>query len=197
MEKLFSFWTNAEAGVSPTGVQVINALLVAVLVICAYTDTRTGKIRNIVTFPTMLLGIVLNFAYGGGQAALWALCGWAVGMAIQWVPFMLNLAKAGDVKFLAAVGALKGAWFCGFGFLYGAAAFGIIILPWLAMRGELTGVKNNLKGYLGTAALTQQMPGELTPTVTKKYVPWGLGLAIGFVIALIVEHLKGRAFILK
>ena len=105
------------------------------LVTCAYTDTRYSKIYNKFTFPTMFAGIALNGAFGGGQALLWALFGWAVGMGIQWVPFMLGLAKAGDVKLLAAVGALKGAWFCAFGFLYGAAAFGIIILPWLAMRG--------------------------------------------------------------
>ena len=107
MQKLFSFWTNAEAGVSATGVLVINTLLIAFLLTCAYTDTRWSKIYNKFTFPTMLLGIVLNGIFGGPQAALWALCGWGVGMAIQWVPFMLGLAKAGDVKFLAAVGALK------------------------------------------------------------------------------------------
>ncbi|HEX8552560.1 MAG TPA: A24 family peptidase [Abditibacteriaceae bacterium] len=197
MQKLFSFWTNAEAGVSATGVLVINTLLIAFLLTCAYTDTRWSKIYNKFTFPTMLLGIVLNGIFGGPQAALWALCGWGVGMAIQWVPFMLGLAKAGDVKFLAAVGALKGAWFCGFGFLYGAAAFGFIIVPWLAMRGELGGVKNNLKGYFTAAAITQQVPDAPTPTVTKKYVPWGLGLAVGFAIALAVELQLGRVFLLK
>src|SRR4051812_37571054 len=123
MQTLFTLWSNAEAGVSPLGVNIINVLLVAFVLTCAYTDTRTGKIKNIITFPTMLLGIVLNGVFGGGQAMVWALFGWAVGMAIQWVPFMLGLAKAGDVKLLAAVGALKGAWFCSFGFLYGAAAF--------------------------------------------------------------------------
>ena len=197
MEKLFSFWTNAEAGVSHTGVMLINTLLVAFLLTCAYTDTRWSKIYNKFTFPTMLLGIVLNGVFGGPQAALWALFGWVIGMAIQWVPFMLGLAKAGDVKLLAAVGALKGAWFCGFGFLYGAAAFGLIIVPWLAMRGELGGVKDNIKGYIGTAVLTQQAPDAPTPTVTRKYVPWGLGLSLGFLIALIVEQVLGRAFLLK
>jgi len=195
MQKLFTWWSNSEAGVSSTGLMAINVLLVAFVVTCAYTDTRTGKIKNIVTFPTMLLGIALNGFFGGPQALLWALFGWAVGLGIQWVPFVLGLAKAGDVKLLAAVGALKGAWFCAFGFLYGAAAFGIIVVPWLAARGELGGVRDNLKSYFGMAAITQQVPDAPTPTVTRRYVPWGLGLGIGFLIALGTELLTsaGRA----
>ena len=61
---------------------------------------------------------------------MWALMGWAVGMGIQWVPFMLGFAKAGDVKLLAAVGALKGSAFCIFGFLYGAIAFACFCRGW-------------------------------------------------------------------
>ncbi|HEX8834219.1 MAG TPA: A24 family peptidase [Abditibacteriaceae bacterium] len=197
MSKFFSFWTNLEAGVSSLGVGIIDALLILVLVICAYTDTTRSKILNIVTFPTMLAGLILNGAFGGIQGLGWAFIGWCVGMAIQWIPFMLGFAKAGDVKLLAAVGAMKGWAFCTFGFLYGAAAFGVILLPWLAMRGELGMVGNNLKGYFAAAAITQSVPDAPTPTVTKRFVPWGMGLVIGFLIALVMERVTGRAIWLK
>jgi prepilin peptidase CpaA len=100
-----------------------------------------------------------------------------------------GFAKAGDVKLLAAVGALKGWAFCLFGFLYGAAAFGFILVPWLARRGELKSVQQNIKGYFAAAAITQSVPDAPTPTVTRRYVPWGLGLVIGFVIALVLERI--------
>lgn len=197
MASVFSKWSGLEAGLSPTAVLLINAVLVAMMVTCAVTDTRSGKILNKVTFPAMAAGLLLNgvfvFFNGGGAAGLlWSLVGWAVGMGIQWVPFMLGLAKAGDVKLLAAVGALKGWAFCTFGFVYGAAAFGFLIVPWLARRGELKGVGQNIKGYFALAAVTQSMPNAPAPTVTRRYVPWGLGLVIGFFIALVLETWLGR-----
>ena len=193
MSSLFSKWSSAQIGVNGIELLVMDALLLFVIVYCAYTDTKSGKIYNKITFPAMLAGIVLNGIFAGVNGLVWALVGWAVGMAIQWIPFMLGFAKAGDVKLLAAVGALKGWAFCLFGFLYGAAAFGFILVPWLARRGELKGVSQNIRGYFATAAVTQSVPDAPTPTVTRRYVPWGLGLAIGFLIALVTERIFGRA----
>lgn len=193
MSGYFSRWSNAEAGVTSSGVWIVNALLVALLLVCAYTDAREGKIYNKYTFPAMVLGVALNGLFGGTIALLWSLLGWAVGMGIQWVPFMLGAAKAGDVKLLAAVGALKGWAFCSFGFLYGAIVFSLLILPWLARRGELKAVGQNIGGYFKLAAITQSAPDAPAPVVTKRFVPWGVGLSIGFLIALVIELLRGRA----
>jgi prepilin peptidase CpaA len=193
MNEYFSKWSNSEAGVLPQGVLIINLLLAAFLLVCAYTDGREGKIYNKFTFPAMGLGLLLNFVFGGTTGLIWSLIGWAVGMGIQWVPFMFGLAKAGDVKMLAAVGALKGWAFCLFGFLYGAVAFAVLILPWLARRGELKAVGQNIGNYAKMAAITQSAPDAPVPVVTKRFVPWGVGLAIGFFIALGIELMMGRA----
>jgi prepilin peptidase CpaA len=145
----------------------------------------------------MLCGLLLNGLFGGFGGLTWAFFGWCVGMAIQWVPYQMGFAKAGDVKLLAAVGALKGWAFCCFGFLYGAAAFGIIWLPKLIRGGELKAVGDNLKGYLAAAAITQTVPTAPTPTVVRRYVPGGVGLAVGFLIALGIELVCGRAVWIK
>lgn len=192
MAHYFSQWNGLEAGIAPAGVLLIDAVLVALLLTCAVTDTRQGKIFNVVTFPAMLIGLALNGGFGGASGLVWSLLGWALGMGIQWLPYMMGFAKAGDVKLLAAVGALKGWAFCCFGFLYGAAAFGFLLLPWLARRGELKMVGRNIHGYLAAAALTQSVPEAPTPTVTKRFVPWGMGLAIGFLIALVLERTLGH-----
>jgi prepilin peptidase CpaA len=168
-------------------VWICNFVLIAFLATCAYTDATKSKIYNKVTFPAMLAGLLLHLIFGGLEGVKWSLVGLAFGMAIQWIPMMLGLAKAGDVKLLMGVGALKGAAFCAFGFLYGAFAFGLISIPWLLKRGELRGVGQNLKNYAQIALVTQTNPGAPTPTVTKKFVPWGVGLSIGFFLALILE----------
>lgn len=197
MSFYFSKFSGAEIGVAPTGVLLLNIVLIALLAICAYTDATQSKIYNKFTFPAMAAGLIINYAFGGTIGLLWSLLGWAVGMGIQWIPFMLGLAKAGDVKLLAAVGALKGWAFCTFGFLYGAVAFAVLILPWLARRGELGAVGNNIKDYFQTAVATVSAPEAPTPVVKKKFVPWGVGLAVGFFIALGLELWLGRAIWIK
>ena len=197
MSELFAKWSSVEAGLQPSGVWVLNAVLLALLAVCAYTDGREGKIYNKFTFPAMLLGVGLHLLFGGLEGLKWSLVGWGVGMGIQWVPFMLGLAKAGDVKLLAAVGALKGWAFCGFGFLYGSIAFAVLILPWLARRGELREVGRNIGGYAQMAAVMGSAPDAPAPVVTKKFVPWGVGLCVGFAIALAIEAASGRALWFK
>lgn len=193
----FSKWSNSEVPINTFGVLLINLILLAVILTCAYTDTKTGKILNKVTFPAMLIGMVANTIFGGAPGLIWSFFGLAVGMAIQWIPFMLGFAKAGDVKLLMAVGALKGWAFCAFGFLYGAAAFGFILVPWLARRGELKGAVGNITTWFSLAAITHSAPDAPAPTTTRKYVPWGLGLVIGFVIALVMEVKTGRVLWLR
>lgn len=192
---MFSQWTAREAyHLSPQGLVLLNALLLAVVLRCAWTDGRQGKIFNAVTFPGMLGGVALNTWLGGVAGLRWGVLGLFIGLAIQWVPFMLHLAKAGDVKLLAAVGAIKGWAFCCFGFLYGAAVFGLFLLPWLAWRGELGRAGRTVGNYAATAAVSGSLPQAPAPAVKGRYVPWGVGLGAGFIIALILEAWLGSPF---
>ena len=124
---------------------------------------------------------------------IWSAIGLFFGLALQWVPFMLNFARAGDVKLLGAVGALKGWAFCFFGFLYGAIAF-VFTIPFLLKRREILSAAGNIKTYATVAAVTQSAPDAPAPTVTRRYLPWAVGLCVGFFIALLVEHFIGRPF---
>ena len=191
---LFHQFTGADAGVSSTGVCALNAVLTVFLLVCAYTDATREKIYNKYTFPAMLAGLLLNGSFGGGRGLLWSASGLAFGMALQWIPYSLGLAKAGDVKLLMAVGALKGWAFCGFGFLYGAIAWTFIAIPTLWRKGELGEVGRTIGGYVAVATTTQQAPDAPAPVTKKKYMPWGVGLAIGFFVALALELLLSKPF---
>ena len=190
----FQQFTSAQNGLSASGVWICNGVLAVFLLVCAYTDATKSKIYNKYTFPAMLAGLVIHTVFGGVSSLLWSLLGLALGFGIQFAPYAMGLAKAGDVKLLMAVGALKGWAFCSFGFLYGAVAFGVISIPWLLRRGELKAVGQNIKGYAQIAMMTQSAPDAPTPTVTKKFVPWGVGLSIGFLIALALEITLGKPF---
>ncbi len=194
MPPYFQHFSSASWGLPPIGVVLCDLVLAVFLLICIYTDGVKSRIYNKVTFPAMLAGLLLHGIFGGLSGLGWSLLGWAVGMGIQWIPFMLGLAKAGDVKLLAGVGALKGWAFCTFGFLYGAVAFGLISLPWLLRRGELKAVGRNLRNYVEVAVVTQIAPDAPTPTVTKRFVPWGVGLSLGFFFALGLEIFLKKPF---
>ena len=192
--EFLSHFSAASVGVHPFGVILCDLVLAVFLATCAYTDGTRAKIYNKVTFPTMLVGLVLNGVFGGVSGLLWSLMGLVVGLAIQWVPMMLGVAKAGDVKLLGGVGALKGWAFCTFGFFYGALAFGLFTLPLLFQQKELAGVGQNIKNYFALALITRSAPDAPRPTVTKKFVPWGVGLSAGFFVALGLELLFGVPF---
>src|SRR5579859_2753636 len=87
---------------------VLNLILVTVLAIAAVTDLRKRRIPNMLTFPALGFGILLNSAFAGvdglkssGEAALLAI-------AVLLPLYMFKGMGAGDVKLMAAIGALKG-----------------------------------------------------------------------------------------
>jgi prepilin signal peptidase PulO-like enzyme (type II secretory pathway) len=127
--------------------------LVALCTIAVWTDLRTGKIRNILTFPMMLLGVVgaplFAAAWWSGLAGvvvtcLLALPGWRLGGAV----------RAGDVKMLMAAGALMGPHDGARAVLFTyalAIPFGIAVLA--------------VKGRLGRLIRFYREKGRLEPTV--------------------------------
>lgn len=78
------------------------------LVVTSWTDTRTAKIRNVHTFPAMLVGLFLGAVGGGLDGFLTALAGLVAGFVLMLPLFVLHIMKAGDAKLLMAIGAIAG-----------------------------------------------------------------------------------------
>ena len=70
-------------------------------------DLKTHKIPNRLTVPGMLLGIILNFIFGGVGNGVNSLAGIGVGF-LAFVLFAIGGLKAGDVKLYMAIGAFGG-----------------------------------------------------------------------------------------
>src|SRR5580698_6265101 len=96
-------------------VQILHALpkyvvLVGVLV-AASTDLRNFQIRDVLTIPLILSGLIYH-AFVGQAVGLF---GSVWGLLIGTLPFFVLYAKggmgAGDLKLMAGVGAWMGAWF--------------------------------------------------------------------------------------
>lgn len=82
------------------------------------TDSRTGKIPNLLTFPLMFIGLVLNGWWFGLEGLGYSFGAMLLGIAF-YMPFaMVGAFGMGDVKLMAAIGALGGFRFVIGAFLY-------------------------------------------------------------------------------
>ena len=159
---------------------VEDAILVAFVVAVVYTDWRYRRIPNAFTYPVMLAGLVLGAVEAlPGEAFVNGLidhvAGLVVGFLVAYPFYAMGGLKAGDGKYLMAVGAMRGLGLLLVGAVYGALLGGVIALGFIAVR--------RLRPANGATA---SMGG-----VMKTWIPYGVALGLGTVVALALE-LAGR-----
>lgn len=127
---------------------MIDMVLFPTLAISLYTDLTRRRIYNWTTIPAMFLGLILNTWENGLGGFKQALLGWAVGLFIFFIPFLFGGISGGDIKLLAAIGALKGVNFILEAVLLTALAGGIYILVYVIVTRQFWVIIKNLKNTL-------------------------------------------------
>jgi prepilin peptidase CpaA len=117
------------------GVAQVVSLGLAV-VACGW-DLRTRRIPQTLTLGGALAGLAFHLLNGGWSAGLGSTMGWAVGIAIFFVPFALGGLGAGDVKLLGAIGAWLGPMNAVWVGLYAGAAGGVLAIFVALTKGYL------------------------------------------------------------
>ena len=121
-----------------------------------YTDWRYRRIPNAFTYPVMAAGLVLG-ALEGVPGEVFAnglfdhVAGLVVGFLVAYPFYAMGGLKAGDGKYLMAVGAMRGLGLLLYGAVYGALLGGVM----------------------------------------KTWIPYGVALGLGTLVALALE-LSGR-----
>ncbi len=117
----------------------IEVLLLAAVLVAALTDLRWRRIPNWLTVSTLALGFVLNalIAYPAPMEGVWvAGKGFALAFGLNLVMYMLRMTGGGDVKLMAAIGAVVGTSdFLGI-FLLNALIGGVLGLVLAAVKGR-------------------------------------------------------------
>ncbi len=177
-------------------------ILLAVLVIAAYTDLASGKVYNWTTLPATVAGLMLGYILGGlgtlaqilpsssAMAAsspvgglkqsfclLDSLLGVVVAGGIFGLFFLYGAFGAADVKLVVAIGALKGWYFALLAIGASALVGGILALGVLVWKGQLRrGLRDSLLAIVrpGKAAKSQaaETPARLT-------VPYCFAISVG------------------
>jgi prepilin peptidase CpaA len=156
---------------------VEDAILVAFVVAIVYTDWRWRRIPNLLTYPVMLAGLLLGALegfpgapFGGGF--LDHLSGLVIGFLVAYPFYAAGGLKAGDGKYLMAVGAIRGMGLLLSGAVYGALIGGVIAL--------------------GVIAARRLRPADASAgPVMKTWIPYGVALGLGTLVALALER-SGR-----
>ena len=100
---------------------------VAVACVAMVTDLRSGKVRNVLTIPAILLGFALNGLLEGDAGLLRSLQGLGVSALLLGLSVGFGGALGGgDIKLLAAIGALGGPVFLITAFCIAAPIGGVI-----------------------------------------------------------------------
>lgn len=87
---------------------VIGGALAAVLMTAMWIDLRSSRIPNWLTFPAMGVALLGHAWFGGVSEAIFGLAGLGAGLGLFLILYVTGSIGAGDVKLMAAVGALIG-----------------------------------------------------------------------------------------
>jgi len=161
-----------------------HGALLAMLIICVYTDLAKGKIYNGVTLPGLLAGLAVAFMLQGaaayrpefrGEFAA-SLTAAALGGGTLFVIYLFGGFGAGDVKLMAAIGALCADWrLTLLALLYSAvigAALAVGVLVW---KGRL------LEGLRRSARLlfTFRRVARKIEAREEIFLPYGFAISAG------------------
>ncbi len=174
----------------------IMQVVVATLVIMAgMWDWRTRRIPNWLTLSSVILGIGLN-AFLYHTAGVWfSLKGLGLALLIYFPLFLLRGMGAGDVKLMAALGAIVG-WQNWLGILIITSVFGgIAALVVVIMTGRLRKTLENI-WFIGLSIRKREAPYASNPELDVRSdramrLPHGVVIAFGTVAFLAATLVLG------
>jgi len=154
-----------------------HCALLALLIVCVYTELARGKLYDACTVPALVLGFglssILDAFEPGNANLLGSAAGCAVSGGALLIMWLLGGIGARDARFMAAVGALGADRRFAVAALFYVAVVGAIwavaVLIW---RGRfLRGLKDSLR-LVGRWRSKRREPSALT-------IPYGMAIAIG------------------
>jgi Flp pilus assembly protein protease CpaA len=174
--------------------------LLALAVTCAYTDLARGKLYNAATLGGLAVGLALAYLLDAAAPhadfhhplttyLVRAALGAALGGGVLFLLYLAGGFDAGDVKLMAAVGALGTPTFTRSGpantfdfilwaLFYTALAGAAIAIGLLIWRGRLRqGLKESVRALVSFRKVRRE---EIPPDAT---MPYGLAIAIGVIWA--------------
>ncbi len=143
---------------------ILKVTLLVLAAVGGWSDLRTRRIPNWLNLSGLILGIALNAYFERGEGLRSALFGFALALLIYTPLYLIRAMGAGDVKFMAAIGAMVGPQDWLTLFLISAVLGGVASLCLVLVRGRLELTLENL-GTISTELLHGRMPYRKNPSL--------------------------------
>jgi prepilin peptidase CpaA len=154
----------------------------AAVAVATAIDWNTRRIPNALTLTVALVALVANTILGGGIGLGASAIGLAFGLAFFLVLMALGAMGAGDVKLMAALGALTGVVNVFWIGLFTAAMGGLLVVFYSLGHRSLPRLFNRTGTLLKTMFLTGRLPkAEELSARREDYMPYALAIALGVV----------------
>ncbi len=159
-----------------------DILLILLLVISLTADLITHKIYNCVTFPAVAVGLLVNILNHGVSGLTSSMLGFAIGFCVFAIVFAFGGVGGGDVKLMAAVGAIGGYPFILNACFYGILTGGIMAIAVMVWKGTFwRGLKNIFR--LSFSFVIPGLKTEALKLSNSEKIPYGAALSVGTFIA--------------
>ena len=145
-------------------------------------DLRTGRIPNAVTVLLAAGGVTLAATGASGLSIGASATGFVIGLVLMLPGHLLGATGAGDVKLLAAVGAVVGPATVVMAFLYTALVGGLLAVAVAFHRGRL-GVTVASAGRMVSAP--GAAPRHVASLDAHSRFPYGPAIALGSLLAVL------------
>ena len=159
--------------------ELVQGCALSAASVAAVIDVWSRRIPNWLTFGTLVLGVLINVWLHGFGGALTAIAGAGLGAALLLPFYLIRAMGAGDVKLLAALGALLGPSALISVAVYGALVGGAMSLVILLARGRLL-------LDIGEVFVLRHLPALSGATA-----PYGVAIAGGVYLSVLLPSVLG------
>ena len=155
--------------------------VLAFVSLCILSDVHARRIPNPLSVAGMVAGLMLNIIHFGGAGIAASVAGFALATALLIAPFAAGGVGGGDVKMMAAVGAMLGPRLVTLSLGLGILLGGFIAVWFAARRGvlrrTLTGIVSRARDavLMRTLAPLRMLPADGSGLTLPYSIPLGLG----------------------
>lgn len=159
---------------------LVNAFLAGTILIAVAFDLLVRRIPNSLIILALVFALTYHAHQSGFTGLIFCLKGFGIGILLLLFPFIMGGIGAGDVKLLAAIGAIKGSIFVFNTFLWMAVWGGVIAAIILIGQKRLKTTIARLRQrailvHLGMARFNDSLGKE----ELSIYYPYGVAIALG------------------
>ena len=171
---------------------VLKVLLLAIVLVAAIYDLRFRRIPNWLNLSGVVLGLGINTLLFAGDGLTGAVLGMACSLTVYVPLYLIRGMGAGDVKLMAAVGAIAGPWNWFGIFVATALLGGVVSLVFVALKRRLHQTCFNV-GVIVSELCQFRLPSKSNSQLDVRDphavgMPHGTLIAVGAVAFLIVSR---------